>query len=90
MLVHENAVQVYLMLSAIYQPQNTYCVAVDGKSTPLFKERMNMLAECFPNIHVMVGSFGDFSGFVDCKKNLLRIEYQVLILASRTRLLVRL
>ncbi|KAH7704170.1 GLY-15 protein [Aphelenchoides avenae] len=52
-LVHENAVQVYLMLSAIYQPQNAYCIAVDGKSSALFMERMNLLAECFPNIHVM-------------------------------------
>ncbi|KAH7711968.1 CBN-GLY-15 protein [Aphelenchoides avenae] len=53
MLVHENAVQVYLMLSAIYQPLNSYCIAVDGKSSALFMERMNLLAECFPNIYVM-------------------------------------
>lgn len=54
MLVHDHASQVSFMLSAIYQPQNAYCIAVDGKSSAEFKDRMDLLADCFPNIFVMV------------------------------------
>lgn len=54
MLVHSRATQVYFMMSAVYQPQNAYCISVDGKSTAEFKRQMRLLAECFPNIHVMV------------------------------------
>lgn len=55
LLVHSEAVQVYFLLSAIYQPQNAYCIAVDGKSSDTFKSRMALLADCFPNIDVLVG-----------------------------------
>lgn len=54
MLVHSRVTQVYFMISAVYQPQNAYCIAVDGKSTAEFKRQMHLLADCFPNIHVMV------------------------------------
>lgn len=56
MLVYKNAVQVYFMLSAVYHPQNAYCVAVDGNTTSEFKRRIGLLAECFPNVYVVVSS----------------------------------
>lgn len=46
--------KVYLMMSAIYQPQNLYCIAVDENSTDEFKTEMDLLSDCFPNIFVMV------------------------------------
>lgn len=46
--------QVYVMLSAFYQPQNLYCIAVDAKSADDFKDEIDLLADCFPNIFVVV------------------------------------
>ncbi|KAH7708842.1 GLY-15 protein [Aphelenchoides avenae] len=57
MLVYKNAPQVYFMLSELYQPQNAFCIAVDAKATPEFKERMALLSECFSNIFVLVGIY---------------------------------
>ncbi|KAI6219009.1 hypothetical protein M3Y99_01678400 [Aphelenchoides fujianensis] len=53
MIVYQNAAQVYYSLSSIYQPQNAYCIAVDGKSTPEFKRRMHDLADCLPHVTVI-------------------------------------
>ncbi|CAK5112972.1 unnamed protein product [Meloidogyne enterolobii] len=55
MLVYKSAFQVYMMMSAIYQPQNIYCILVDEKSSKEFKDSMLLLTDCFPNIFVMVG-----------------------------------
>ncbi|CAL2028099.1 unnamed protein product [Caenorhabditis brenneri] len=54
MLVHENFVQLSLLLSAIYQPQNQFCLAIDGKSTQEFIDLVKMLSDCYPNIHYFV------------------------------------
>ncbi|KAI1702883.1 core-2/I-Branching enzyme domain-containing protein [Ditylenchus destructor] len=53
MLVYDNPLQIYFLLSAIYQPQNAYCIAIDEKSTEEFKQDMELLSDCFPNIFVM-------------------------------------
>ncbi|KAI6220032.1 hypothetical protein M3Y99_01632400 [Aphelenchoides fujianensis] len=53
MVVYTDVAQVYFALSAIYQPQNAYCIAVDGKSSPEFKRRIHALAGCLPNITVI-------------------------------------
>lgn len=60
MLVYKSAFQVYMMISAIYQPQNIYCILVDEKASKEFKEKMLILTDCFPNIFVMasVGPVG--------------------------------
>ncbi|KAK0402480.1 hypothetical protein QR680_016356 [Steinernema hermaphroditum] len=52
MLVYKEPTQIYLMLSALYQPQNQFCIAVDDGADVEFKEKMDLLDECFPNIHV--------------------------------------
>ncbi len=45
------------VLSAMYQPQNYYCYAIDSKASPLFKERVRNLASCFPNVMVAEEEF---------------------------------
>ncbi|KAE9551435.1 hypothetical protein FO519_005365 [Halicephalobus sp. NKZ332] len=52
MLVYTGIQQVMYELGSFYQPQNAYCIAVDGRSTRTFMRRIKMLEECFPNIHV--------------------------------------
>ncbi|CAO4363325.1 unnamed protein product [Caenorhabditis nigoni] len=54
MLVHENFVQLSLLLSAIYQPQNQFCLAIDGNSTKEFIESVRLLSTCYPNIHYFI------------------------------------
>uniref|UniRef100_A0AC35GQ35 Uncharacterized protein n=1 Tax=Panagrolaimus sp. PS1159 TaxID=55785 RepID=A0AC35GQ35_9BILA len=54
MLVTKDIRQMTLMLSAFYQPQNAYCIAIDGKATDAFKNRMKIFQSCFPNIHVFI------------------------------------
>ncbi|KAK6043016.1 hypothetical protein COOONC_19479 [Cooperia oncophora] len=41
-----------MLLSAIYQPQNQFCVAVDGNADETFWRLMNELSYCYPNIQV--------------------------------------
>ncbi|KAK6029940.1 PB1 domain protein [Ostertagia ostertagi] len=53
MLVHKDVVQVMMLLSAIYQPQNQFCVAVDGNADETFWKVMNEISSCYPNILVM-------------------------------------
>ncbi|KAH7723854.1 Protein GLY-15 a [Aphelenchoides avenae] len=81
LLVHAEATQVYFLLSAIYQPQNAYCIAVDGKSSDMFKRRMSLLAGCFPNVDVMfVGevhwaSYDIVRGVFDCLRHLTALDH---------------
>ncbi|VDO92104.1 unnamed protein product, partial [Heligmosomoides polygyrus] len=56
MLVHKDLVQVLMLLSAVYQPQNQFCVAVDGKADQKFWMAINELSNCYPNIAVVVSS----------------------------------
>nr|CAD2170782.1 unnamed protein product [Meloidogyne enterolobii] len=56
-LVYKSAFQVYMMMSAIYQPQNIYCISIDEKASKEFKDSILLLTDCFPNIFVM-GSVG--------------------------------
>ncbi|KAH7722819.1 Protein GLY-15 a [Aphelenchoides avenae] len=81
LLVHSEATQVYFMLSAIYQPQNAYCIAVDGKSSDTFKRRMALLADCFPNIDVFfVGevqwaNYEIVRGVFNCLRHLTALDH---------------
>ncbi|KIH52241.1 hypothetical protein ANCDUO_17658 [Ancylostoma duodenale] len=52
MLVHKDVAQVLMLLSAIYQPQNQFCIAVDGNSDEKFWRIITELARCYPNIQV--------------------------------------
>ncbi|CAI2294605.1 unnamed protein product [Caenorhabditis sp. 36 PRJEB53466] len=54
LLIHDNFVQISLLLSAIYQPQNQFCLAIDGNSSPEFIELIRMLSQCYDNIYYFV------------------------------------
>ncbi|KAK0404915.1 hypothetical protein QR680_017696 [Steinernema hermaphroditum] len=53
MLLYHNSVQILYLLSAIYQPQNQFCIAIDSKASMAFKREMKIIASCFPNIHII-------------------------------------
>ncbi|KAK7486326.1 hypothetical protein BaRGS_00022496 [Batillaria attramentaria] len=49
-IVYKEANQVLNLLSAIYRPQNVYCVHVDKKAQKSFRFAMEAIADCFPNV----------------------------------------
>ncbi|KAK5984176.1 hypothetical protein GCK32_020708 [Trichostrongylus colubriformis] len=42
-----------MLLSAIYQPQNHFCIAVDGNADETFWRVMNKVSGCYSNIQVV-------------------------------------
>ncbi|VDN02694.1 unnamed protein product [Thelazia callipaeda] len=81
-LVHQNIDQVFYMLSAIYQPQNVYCIAVDGKATQTFWTSINYLKSCLPNITIIKVpvvkwcTYSVLHGVHTCLKNLSKSPYE--------------
>ncbi|CAK5089163.1 unnamed protein product [Meloidogyne enterolobii] len=53
MVTHKSVIQTMTMVSSVYQPQNAYCIVVDDKSSDEFLKKIQMLADCFPNIFVL-------------------------------------
>ncbi|KAI1697268.1 core-2/I-Branching enzyme domain-containing protein [Ditylenchus destructor] len=82
MLVYRSSIQVYFLLSAVYQPQNAYCIAVDSKSTLEFKRDMELLSDCFPNIFITQVENVEWCGFsvargvFNCLKYLKHLNHQ--------------
>uniref|UniRef100_A0AC34FVX2 Uncharacterized protein n=1 Tax=Panagrolaimus sp. ES5 TaxID=591445 RepID=A0AC34FVX2_9BILA len=62
MLVYKDIKQLLYVLSAFYQPQNAYCIAIDGRSSGAFKNQMQIIQSCFPNIHVFVTKRIEYCG----------------------------
>lgn len=54
MIVYKDLAQLYFTMSSIYHPQNAYCIAVDKKSSAKFKKGLQKLAECLPNVIIIV------------------------------------
>uniref|UniRef100_A0A1I8BUQ4 Glycosyltransferase family 92 protein n=1 Tax=Meloidogyne hapla TaxID=6305 RepID=A0A1I8BUQ4_MELHA len=54
MVTHKSVIQTMTMVSSVYQPQNAYCIVVDDKSSDSFLKQIQMLADCFDNIFVLV------------------------------------
>ncbi|XP_046724470.1 beta-1,3-galactosyl-O-glycosyl-glycoprotein beta-1,6-N-acetylglucosaminyltransferase 4 [Silurus meridionalis] len=52
LVVHKEAHMVERILRAIYAPSNIYCIHYDLKSSSAFKEAVNGLARCIPNVFV--------------------------------------
>ncbi|KAI1706589.1 core-2/I-Branching enzyme domain-containing protein [Ditylenchus destructor] len=82
LLVYKSSMQVYLLLSAIYQPQNAYCIAVDSKASTQFKKDMELLSDCFENILVMPTTsdvewceFSVARGVLSCLRYLSEIKH---------------
>ena len=51
-LMYENVEQTVRLLSAIYRPQNLYCIHVDAKSSWRIQEGVRQLSKCFTNVLV--------------------------------------
>ncbi|XP_025102191.1 beta-1,3-galactosyl-O-glycosyl-glycoprotein beta-1,6-N-acetylglucosaminyltransferase-like isoform X2 [Pomacea canaliculata] len=49
-LVFKDAYQVVTLLQAIYRPQNVYCIHVDQKADPSYRDTMAAIADCFDNV----------------------------------------
>uniref|UniRef100_A0A914PYQ0 Uncharacterized protein n=1 Tax=Panagrolaimus davidi TaxID=227884 RepID=A0A914PYQ0_9BILA len=62
MLVYKDIKQLLYVLSAFYQPQNAYCIAIDGRSSGAFKTQLQTIQTCFPNIHVFVTKRIEYCG----------------------------
>ncbi|TKR73624.1 hypothetical protein L596_020917 [Steinernema carpocapsae] len=80
LLVHDNGVQVLFLLSALYQPQNQFCIAVDESTNDEFKRQMFQIGECFPNVFVMIipkvrwCGFSVLQGVYSCVEYLARLK----------------
>lgn len=81
-LVHKSPLQVFLLMSVIYQPQNAYCLAVDDRADEQFKKQMNLLMDCFSNIFVMTVNkvewceFGVVRGVFNCLRYLSELDHK--------------
>uniref|UniRef100_A0A915C642 Kinesin motor domain-containing protein n=1 Tax=Parascaris univalens TaxID=6257 RepID=A0A915C642_PARUN len=62
-LVYKWTDEVFYMFSALYHPQNVYCIAIDRKSDPSFMSSVLLLGKCFPNIQIMTVDKVDYCGF---------------------------
>ena len=77
-LVHYKAHQLLHLLSAIYAPQNVYCIHVDRKSSKTFRKVLMEITGCFSNIFlanksedVIYASFSRLRADINCMDDLL-------------------
>ena len=49
-IAHKDAVQIEMLLRAIYRPHNVYCIHVDRSSDSCLLEAMKAISKCLPNI----------------------------------------
>ncbi|KAE9547459.1 hypothetical protein FO519_009329 [Halicephalobus sp. NKZ332] len=63
MLVYKDIKQLLYVLGSFYQPQNSYCIAVDEKAASSFKKRIQKIAACFPNIFLHEVRNVEYCGF---------------------------
>ncbi|XP_064597380.1 beta-1,3-galactosyl-O-glycosyl-glycoprotein beta-1,6-N-acetylglucosaminyltransferase-like [Liolophura sinensis] len=52
-IMYKDIEQTERLLRAIYQPQNYYCIHVDGKSEDSIKNGMKAVAKCFDNVFLV-------------------------------------
>ncbi|KAK0401850.1 hypothetical protein QR680_016010 [Steinernema hermaphroditum] len=80
MLVHDNFLQILFLLSSVYQPQNQFCIAVDGDASEDFQKQLYKVADCFPNIFVTITTkvrwceFSVLRGVFECVRYLAKLE----------------
>ncbi|XP_069131827.1 beta-1,3-galactosyl-O-glycosyl-glycoprotein beta-1,6-N-acetylglucosaminyltransferase-like [Argopecten irradians] len=51
-LVYRDLEQVERLLRAIYRPQNFYCIHVDLKTEPSFRDTLSSITKCFDNVFI--------------------------------------
>ncbi|XP_056307889.1 beta-1,3-galactosyl-O-glycosyl-glycoprotein beta-1,6-N-acetylglucosaminyltransferase 3 [Danio aesculapii] len=83
MVIHDKIEMFERLLRAIYAPQNVYCVHVDMKSTEIFREAVNAIVSCFPNVFVasklesvIYASWSRVQADVNCMQDLLKSPVQ--------------
>ncbi|CDQ75814.1 unnamed protein product [Oncorhynchus mykiss] len=81
LVVHKSAFMVDKILRAVYTPNNIYCIHYDLKSSELFKEAMEGLARCLPNVFiaskletVMYASISRLKADLNCLSDLMGSE----------------
>ena len=64
-LVYKDAIQIAGLLSAIYRPQNVYCIHVDLKADQVFRDAVSAVSRCLTNVFLSSRSvdvqWGEFS-----------------------------
>lgn len=78
-LVHVDLNQMVRLLRAIYRPQHSYCVHVDGKLPSLFIEGVRKVTKCFDNVFVasklesiVYAGFSRLQADINCMKDHFR------------------
>ena len=87
-LAHHKTLQLILLLSQIYAPQNVYCIHLDRKSSAVMLRALMNVESCFSNIYlaskrenVVYASFSRLQADLNCMKDLLKssVKWQYLI-----------
>ncbi|CAJ0607509.1 unnamed protein product [Cylicocyclus nassatus] len=80
-IVYENYVFIEEELRSSYHSQNHFCYFLDKKADTLFKTRMHLLDECFPNVYIphkqlSIDAWGHFMFFAyhECLKVLTEVD----------------
>ncbi|KAI7811856.1 beta-1,3-galactosyl-O-glycosyl-glycoprotein beta-1,6-N-acetylglucosaminyltransferase 3 [Triplophysa rosa] len=83
MVIHEKIEMFERLLRAVYAPQNVYCVHVDQKSPEVFKEAVEAIVSCLPNVFVasklesvVYASWSRVQADVNCMQDLLKSPVQ--------------
>jgi len=67
-IIHNKFGQFERLLRSIYQPQNVYCIHVDGKYPDLI-ESVKVLTKCFPNVFITKSVNVTYGGFSRVQEN---------------------
>ncbi|XP_074064179.1 N-acetyllactosaminide beta-1,6-N-acetylglucosaminyl-transferase-like isoform X2 [Macrotis lagotis] len=83
MVIHKDFKTFERLFRAVYMPQNVYCVHVDEKATAKFKNAVEWLVDCFPNVFlaskmesVVYAGISRLQADLNCMKDLVASEVQ--------------
>ena len=89
LLVHKDAVQMEMLLRAIYRPHNVYCIHIDRKSNSSLYDAITAVTKCLPNVFiasnledVVYASYSRLQADINCMHDLLNytdIKWKYLI-----------
>ncbi|KAJ7999551.1 hypothetical protein DPEC_G00195600 [Dallia pectoralis] len=76
--VHKDLEMLVRLLRAIYAPQNVYCIHVDAKAPEKYRQSVERLADCFPNMFlasrseiVTYAGFSRLKADINCMEDLV-------------------
>lgn len=79
--IHKNLEMFLKLLTAIYTPQNIYCIHVDQKSPKDFSQAVQKVADCFPNVFiatkretVVYAGISRLQADLNCMEDLVRYD----------------